>query len=161
MISSQGRKLITQVMRLGFASCEVICTPFCMSRSTSAGESFARSWVVNFFTALLLIGTGSRNVPWTFLPACTVTSLMFPRSSCSRYWSKRISGADSARAPDSCISATGINRRRIQNERFLESRPQLVGPLSFLSFLSLLCGGIGPGIYSRLAMYGRCRKLSA
>ena len=136
-------------IRLGFASCDVICTPFCIRSSTSAGESLATSCVVNFRAGLLFTVTGSRKLPTMFLPACTVTSATFPRSSCWRYWSKRISGADSARAPDSWISATGIRRMRIQNESVLDRRPQLVGPLLFLSFF---VGGIGTGIYSRLAM---------
>ena len=56
------------------------------------------------------------------------------------------------------MRTTGINRMKIQNESVLEKRPQLK-PL--LLFLLPFFGDIGTGIYSRLAMYGMCRKLSA
>ena len=48
---------------------------------------------------------------------------------------------------------------KTQNESVFEKRPQLK-PLLLL-FLLPFFGDIGTGIYSRLAMYGTCRKLSA
>jgi hypothetical protein len=65
-------------------------------------------------------------------------------ASSSRYRVYVICGACSARALESWISATGTSRMSIQNESVLEKRPQLK---SFLFF-----GGIGPGIYCKLAM---------
>ena len=65
----------------------------------------------------------------------------------------------SAVGPASRMSTTGINRMKTQKESVFEKRPQLK-PLLLL-FLLPFFGDIGTGIYSRLAMYGICRKLSA
>ena len=46
---------------------------------------------------------------------------------------------------------------KTQKESVFEKRPQLKPLLFLLPFF----GDIGTGIYSRLAMYGMCRKLSA